>query len=103
MPALLAALAAGSLALVPPADIRVAKDHDFAPQPRGPVARPEDCARRLDPSFVQFVAPAASSAGNPMLRLISTPRFASGVTLFDARPMSSCAITPLLTRNDDRP
>jgi hypothetical protein len=99
---LLTTLAAGSLALAPAADLLVAGGLNGAAPA---AARPaKDCARRLDPSFVHFVAPAASATGNPLLRLVASPNLATGAAIANrASSLASCTMTPLLTRWDSRP
>ncbi len=103
MPALYTALAVGSLALVPPVDVRVAdapRSASTAARTSAPPTR--DCGRQLDPSFVHYVPPAPGSGRNPLLRLVSSPTLATGAAIVSpGRPMSSCRTTPLLTLNDD--
>jgi hypothetical protein len=83
MPVLMTALAVGALALVPPADI-------------------QESPSRMDPSFVHFVPPAPTSAGNPLLRLVSAPLADNGPALMGLGGRKFCKTT-LLTRNDHRP
>lgn len=70
MPLIPIVLAAGSLALAPPVDL---KRQPPARSPLGIAQNDGACGPQIDPQFVRFVPPAPSQGSDGLFRLISAP------------------------------